>query len=268
MRKASLAIAAAIAFVLLVLTQDRLTSYAAAQNAPVRVLVSNGMKAVLEDLQPQVERTIGHPLAMTFESTAVLKRKMDAGEAFDVAVLTSEVTSDLIKEGKLMGATRADLARAGIGVGIRKGAPKPDIRTADAMKKTLLEAKSITYASEGASRPYIDKMIDRLGIAAELKPKIKLTNGSGPATESVAKGNSTLVLTLISEELPVPGLEVAGPVPAEFQSYINFSAAAGAKAGNPDAAKALIAFLKSPKAMPTYKTKGMEAISQTQAKGH
>src|SRR5438874_1679440 len=101
-------------------------------------------------------------------------------------------------------------------------------------------------------------MLERLGIASELKPKVTLADGSGPATESVAKGRTAIVLTLISEELPVPGLEVAGPLPPEFQNYIGFSAAAASKADNAEAAKALIAFIRSAKATPAYKTNGME----------
>src|SRR5579864_8052121 len=118
--------------------------FAAAQPTPVHVLVSNGVRAVVEDLQSQCEKAIGHPLAIEYSAAALLKQKVDAGQQFDVALLTTEVTDELIKEGKVSADSRVDLGRVGVGVGIRSGAPKPDIRTPDAMKLTLLHAKSIT----------------------------------------------------------------------------------------------------------------------------
>src|ERR1700680_5031166 len=172
---------------------------AAAQGSAVRVLVSNGMKAAMEELQPQCERAIGHPLALQFNSTASVKKKIEEGAAFDVTIITSEAIDDLIKQGKLTGGSRTPLARSELGIGIRAGAAKPDIHTPEALKRSLREAKSITYPQDGASRGYIEKMFERLGIAADVKPKIILAPGSGPATESVASGNAALVITLFSE---------------------------------------------------------------------
>src|SRR4051812_9967246 len=180
----------------------------AAQNAPVRLLVSNGMKAVVEQLQPACERAIGHPLIIEFGSTTGLKQKIDAGAAFDAVVVTSEGIAELTKQGKAMAGTNVELARAGIGFAVQAGGPKPDISTPDAMKRALREAKSITYAQDGASRPTVDAMFDRLGIAADLKPKIRMTTGSGPAMASVAAGQTAVVLTLISELMPVRGIDI------------------------------------------------------------
>ncbi len=230
----------------------------AAQTAPVRMLVSNGVKAVLEDLRPQCERAIGRPLAMEFGSTTGLKQKIDAGEAFDLTLLTTEAIDALMKENKLAAGSRVDLARCGVGLAVRAGAPKPDIHTPEAFKRTLLKAKSITYAGDGASRPFIDKMFHTLGIAADVKPGIVLTQGSGPAMESVAEGKAEIVLTLMSELLPVRGIEVVGPFPAEVQNYVNFSGGVSSKAENAGAAKAVLRFLAGPGAAPTYKAKGME----------
>lgn len=234
------------------------TREGAADGTAVRVLVSNGMKAALEELQPQCERAIGHPLELQFNSTASVKKKIEAGEAFDVAIITSEAIGDLIKQGKLAGGSRADLGRSELGIGIRAGAAKPDIRTPEALKRMLRDAQSITYPEDGASRAYIEKMFERMGIAADVKPRIILAQGSGPATESVAAGKAALVITLFSEIVPIHGVEILGPLPGEFHYDIRFGAAASATTKNAEAAKALITFLAGPKAAPTFKAKGLE----------
>jgi molybdate transport system substrate-binding protein len=235
--------------------------FAAAQSGAVRLMASNGMKAVIEELQPRCERSIGHPLAIQYGSTVGLRAKIDAGGPFDVAILTSDAIDNLVKENKASAATRADFARCGVGVAVRSGSPKPDISTPDAFKRTLRAAKSITWAGDGASRTYIDKMLERLGLTQEVKPKAVLTQGSGPAMASVAAGQVAVVMTLMSELLPVKGIDVVGPFPSELQNYVSFGAAAGAKTSQLDAAKALIAFLRSSEAAPVYKAKGMEIIS-------
>ncbi len=255
MRKRSLAgtIPAIIAATLLLFTQN-----VAAQNTAVRVLVSNGMKGAMEGLQPACERAIGHSLSLEFSSTAALKKRIEAGEGFDATIITDEAIDELIHQGKLAMASRADVARSELGIGIRMGSAKPDISTPEALKRTLLAAKSITYPRDGASRGYIEKMFERLGIAGEVKPKIILAPGSGPATESVAADKATLVITLFSEIVPVPGVEILGALPGEFRSDVRFSAAASVMAKDEKAAKALIAFLKGPKAAPILKNKGLE----------
>ena len=228
------------------------------QAPPVRVLVSNGMKAAMEELQPQCERAIGHLLALQFNSTLSVKKMIEAGQEFDVTLITTEAIDDLIKQGKLTAGSRAALARSELGIGIRAGAPKPDIHTIEALKRALRDAKSITYPQDGASRGYIDKMFERLGIAAEVKPKIILAKGSGPATESVAEGKAQFVITLFSEIVPIHGVEILGPLPGEYQSDLRFSAAASTSAKDAEAAKALIAFLAGPKVAPALKAKGLD----------
>jgi molybdate transport system substrate-binding protein len=234
------------------------TPNAAAQNTAVRVLVSNGVKAAMEQLQPQCERAIGHPLALQFHSTAAVKKQIEAGEGFDVTIITVEAIDDLTKEGRIAVGTRANLARSELGIGIRAGAVKPDIHTLEALKQTLRDAKSITYPEDGASRGYIENMFERMGIAAEIKPRIILARGSGPATESVAQGKAAMVITLFSEIVPIHGVEILGPLPGEFRYDIRFAAAASSTTKNADAAKALIAFLAGPKALPILKAKGLE----------
>jgi molybdate transport system substrate-binding protein len=218
------------------------------------------MKAVVEELQPRCERSIGHPLSIEYNSTAALMRKIDAGAPFDVAILTSEGIGQLVSQGRVAAATRADFARSGIGVAVRSGSAKPDIGTPAALKRALQSAASITYAQDGASRSYLDKMFERLGLVEETKSKIVLTQGSGPAMENVASGRAALVMTLMSELMPVHGIDIVGPLPADLQSYVGFGAGAGVKASQPEGAKALIAFLGSAEAGPVYKTKGMELV--------
>lgn len=231
---------------------------ASAQTNAVRVLVSNGMKGSMEALQPEAEKAIGRPLSVEFSSTAGLKKKIAAGEAFDATVITVEAIDEMIKQGKLTAAGRKDVGRSELGIGIRKGAPRPDIGTPAAFKKSLLAAKSITYPQDGASRGYLEKMFERMGIAAEVKPKIILAPGSGPAAESVATGKAAMVMTLFSEIVPNKGTEILGPLPGEYQSDIKFAAAVSAASKNADAARALIAFLTGPKAAPVLKAKGIE----------
>ncbi len=169
------------------------------QNNALRLLVSNGMKGTMEALQPQCEKAVGRSLAIQFGSTASLKKRIEMSEAFDVTIITTEAIGDLIKQGKLTGASRMDVGRSELGIGIRAGAGKPDIRTPEALKKTLQEAKSITYPQDGASRGSIEKMFERMGIAADVKPKIILAPGSTAATERVAAGKAAMVITLFSE---------------------------------------------------------------------
>jgi molybdate transport system substrate-binding protein len=238
------------------------THLVAAQNAaPVtalRLLVSNGMKGSMEELQPQLEKAVARPLAIEFGSTASLKKRIETGEAFDATIITTEAIDDLIKRGTLAGASRADVGRSELGIGIRAGAPKPDIRTTAALKKALQETQSITYPQDGASRGIIERMFERMGIAADVKPRIILAPGSGPATESVAAGRAAMVITLFSEIVPVHGVEVLGPLPGEYRSSIRFAAATSAASRSADAVHALIAFLTGPGAAPVLKAKGIE----------
>jgi molybdate transport system substrate-binding protein len=231
---------------------------AVAQNAPVHVLASNGIKAVMEELQPQAERVVGRPLTVEFDTSSSVKKRIESGEAFDMAILTSDVIEDLSKAGKIATGTRTELARCGIGIGVRSGAAKPDIHTSDALKKTLLATKSITYAQDGASRTYILQMLDKFGIADAMKAKTILEQGSVRSNARVADGSAEMVLTLVSEILPAKGVELVGPLPADVQHYVNFAAGIGAASKNADAGKVVAKFLSGPAIRPTLKAKGME----------
>jgi molybdate transport system substrate-binding protein len=232
----------------------------AAQAPAVRILASNGVQGALQEVTPQCERAVGHSLAVEFNTTAALKPRIEGGEAFDLTVLTSDAIDALSKEGKVVPGSRANIARVGIGVGVRKGAAKPEVSSPEALKKMLLNAKSITYAQAGASRPTIDKMLTELGIADALKAKTLLLPGAEETTQAVASGKAELLVTLISEIVSAKGMELAGPLPKEFQTYITFAVGVSPNANNPEAAKATAKFLAGSKVAAAYKAKGMEPV--------
>ena len=232
---------------------------AADRDAPLRAFVSNGVKTVIDDLKPQWEHAAGGPVSIESGTTAALQQKIESGEPFDVAVLTSDAISDLVKVGKVARASRVELARSGIGMGMRTGAAKPKIGTSDELKRTLHDAKSVSFAEQGASRVYLDKIFDRFGIAGEMKAKTVLTPSSVKSNELVRDGKAEYILTLVSEILPAaPGVELVGPLPAEVQSYISFAAGVSPAAAHPEAGKAMVQFLKSPTAAAVFKAKGLE----------
>ena len=169
------------------------------------------------------------------------------------------VSRDLTKSGKIAAGSAVDLARTGIGFGIRAGAPKPDVSTADAVKQTLLKAKSISIVKEGASRATIDKMFERLGITQAVAAKTALESGTEKSGESVAQGRSEIEIVPLSEVPLVAGVQILGPLPGDLQNYLHFQASVSASAKDPAAAKKAIQFLTSPAAAPTFKAKGMEA---------
>jgi molybdate transport system substrate-binding protein len=179
MQKYSMA-AIAMGFVLL------FSQRAAAQSSDVRVLASNGIKAVVEDLRPQYERSIGHAISIEYRPTAALKQEIEAGEPFDVVIVTVESVAQLSKEGKTVGGEGTLMSRAGVGIGIRKGAPRPDISTPEALKRALLGTKAIAYGPSGASFPYITKMLDTLGIADTMKAKTLFFDTSDGTNGAVA----------------------------------------------------------------------------------
>jgi molybdate transport system substrate-binding protein len=232
---------------------------APAQGAELVVFTSDGVKTSMEELVPQIERAIGRRLKMELHSSKALEEKILSGESFDAAILSSEIIDDLIQHGKIAAGTRADVARAGIGVGVRAGASKPDLSTPEALKRLLLGAKSISFNPIGASAPHIYEIFDRLGISESVKSKLILDAiVPGRPQMNVAEGKAELVVTLIPEIKNFKGVELAGPIPADLQSYVSFSAGVATNTPNADAAKALIKFITGPAAAPTLKAKGLE----------
>ena len=233
-------------------------SAAAVTAADIKVLASNGVRGALEELAPAFERATGNKLAMTFGLAAVLKRQIEAGEAFDLAILTSAGIEDLARQGKIDAASRTSIARSGVGIAVRSGAPKPDISTAEALKRALLSAKSITWAKEGASGIYFASVVEKLGIAEQLKPKLNLGASGAQVGEMIAKGEAEMGALLINEFLAVKGVDVVGPLPPELQSYTVFYSGVSAASKNAAATKALIQFLITPAAGAVFKSKGQE----------
>jgi molybdate transport system substrate-binding protein len=212
----------------------------------------------MKELLPQCERAIGYPIDIQFNRSAILRQKVETGEAFDIAIIQEAMIDDLIKEGNIARETRSDVGRTGIGIGVRKGAPKRDISTTAGLKQVLLNAKSITYAPDSVSRIYIDKIYERLGIVNEVRSKIIFQKEPGRPLASVAEGNSELVIILVSEILAFPGVDLLGPLPTELQNYIVYAAGVGTQSHNAAAAKAVIKFISGPAVAQTFKAKGFE----------
>ena len=229
-----------------------------AQGTELLVVVSDGMKPSVEELVPQIEHSIGRKMTAQYNSSKAIREKIQSGEPFDAAILTSDIIDDLIKQGKIAADTRADIARTGMGVGVRAGAPKPDVSTPEALKRALLSAKSISFNPSGASAPHIHEIFEHLGIAEHVKSKLMLDADPGRPQMNVADGKAELVITLIPEIKFFKGVELAGPVPADLQSYISFAGGVATNTHNADAAKALIKFITSPAAAPILKAKALE----------
>jgi molybdate transport system substrate-binding protein len=230
-----------------------------AQAAEVKILTAGAMKEVVLAVVPQFERETGHKAVVSNDTAGGLTKRILGGEAFDLAVITPAAIDDLIAKGKVTGA-RVAVARVGVGVVVKEGAPKPDIGTVDAFKRALLAAKSVAYidpASGGSSGIYIAGLLDKLGIAAEVKPKAKLKQG-GYVAELIANGEAEIGLHQISEIMPVKGVTLVGPLPAEIQNYTTYAAGVSAEAKEGDAARALIKLLAGPAADPVLKSRGME----------
>jgi molybdate transport system substrate-binding protein len=208
----------------------------------------------MEELGPQFEKATGHKLKAQYGSTGPLKAQIEKGQAFDVTILGVDAIGDLIKSGKLASDSRTDVARSGMGVGIRKGAPKPDLSTTEAFKQALLKAQTIAYSDGGLTGIYIKGLLERLGIANDVKSKIRFGRGG----EMVSEGKAEIGLTQVSEIISEPNAELAGPLPPEIQQYTVFPAAVGTAASQAEAGKALLKFLKSPEAAKVLKAKGLE----------
>jgi len=231
-----------------------------AAGAEIKVLTAGAFKQVLLALLPDFERASGHKVTVANDTVGALTKRIAGGEVFDLAVLTPKAVDDLAKEGKFVAGSRASLARVGVGVVVKDGTPKPDISSVAAFKQALLAAKSVAYidpAAGGSSGIYVAGLLDKLGIAGEVKPKAKLIPG-GAVAEHVAKGEAELGIHQISEILPVKGVTLVGPLPAEIQNYTVYAAGISAHAKESDAAKALLKTLTSPAAAEVLKSKGME----------
>jgi molybdate transport system substrate-binding protein len=223
----------------------------------IKVLSGNGARAAVSELGAQFEQATGHMVSIDFAVNPSVKRRIEAGEAFDVAVLNPPVLDDLIKKGKILGDTRAVLGRCGIGVAIRAGASKPDVSTVEGFKRTLLNAQSVAYPGEGMSGIYFANLVERLGIAAEMQAKMRPMPGEYNV-EVVAHGEVDMVVVVASRIFGVPGVERAGLIPEELQTWIGFTAGLGSAAKEPAAARSLIQFFTAPAAAAVLRSTGIE----------
>jgi molybdate transport system substrate-binding protein len=231
-----------------------------AASAEIKVLTAGAFKQVLLALLPAFEQQTGHKVSVDNDTVGALAKRIEGGETFDLAVLTPAAVDDLARKGKFVAGSRKNLARVGVGVVVKEGAPKPDIGSVDAFKKALLAAKSVAYidpAAGGSSGIYVAGLLDKLGIAAEVKPKAKLIPG-GAVAQHIANGEAELGIHQISEILPVKGATLVGPLPAEIQNYTVYAAGLGANAKESGAAKMLLDALSSPASAEVLKSKGME----------
>jgi molybdate transport system substrate-binding protein len=228
-----------------------------ARAAELKILSAAGVSPVVNELNAEFERSTKHKLSVQFMDAPVVKREIDGGKSFDVAISVPTVIDELITQGKLAAGSRADFVRAGMGVGVRSGIPKPDIGTEEAFKRTLLNVKSVSYAAEGASGTYFTTLLSRLGISEDMRPKLRPL--SPPANvQAVAKGDVDMVVGVASPIIAAPGVEFVGVLPPELQTYLRFAIAVGAATKEPDAAKALVQFFTSADAALVIRAKGME----------
>ncbi len=223
-------------------------SFAGAQN--LKIFTSNGVKSATEELYPA-------NVTAVYDTTVELKKKIEAGEPFDLALLTVDAIDTLIQEGKLASDSKREFARTGVGVGYRKGAKKPDVSTPEALKQTLLAAKSVTYNELGASRQAIEKMLKTLGIADQVKAKAIVETKSGQPQINVGKGKAELVLTLVPEIPPYENVLLAGAIPDTLQSYTTFAFGLPAGGNNAVPARRIIELFTSPAQADKIREKGL-----------
>ena len=223
----------------------------------LRVLSSLGIKTVVEELAPQFEKATKHRVTTVFDLAATLRTKIEGGEPFDVAILTPAMIDDLIAKARIVPASKSGVARAGLGLMIKAGAPKPDVTTVETFKRTLLEARSVTYASAGASGVAFVAIAKQLGIADAIKTRPAASGDEVNA--NLLSGTSDFAVLPLSEILPVKGAALGGMFPAAVQTYVVMAAGVSAKA-NGRAASDFVAFLMSPANNKVITAKGMERV--------
>jgi molybdate transport system substrate-binding protein len=228
--------------------------------AEVKVLTTGAFKQVVVALVPEFEKATGHKIVVDNGTVGQLIKRVDGGEAFDVLVLNPRGIENYIKTGKIVAGTGARVAKVGVGVMVKAGAPKPDVSSVEAFKQALLKAKTVGYidpASGGSSGIYVAGLLEKLGIAEQIKPKAKLKRG-GHVADLVVSGEAEIGIHQISEIVSEKGVTLVGPLPAEIQNYTTYVVGLSAAAKDAEAAKAFIKVLTGPSAPAVLKSKGME----------
>jgi len=234
----------------------------AAQATEVKVLSGGVMRQVMEDLGPKFEHATGHKLAIFFALAGAIVKRVQGGETADVVIIPQPGIDRLVKDGKAVAGNVTIVARSGIGVAVRKGAPKPDISSPEAFKRALLAAKSITYGTPGGSTSgaHVAKVFDRLGIANEMKLKTVFATSGGAPGVLVANGEAEIAVQLFTVLISVAGIDLVGPLPDDLQDTTVVSAAIMADARDAEASKALVNFLRTPEAATVMKANGLEPV--------
>ena len=223
----------------------------------IKVLSSIATREAYLELVPQFERASGHSVSTTWSGTTAIMQRMAAGERYDLVMISSSELEELTRQGKIVAGSRADLAKSGIGIAVRAGAPRPDVSSSAALKQALLAAKTVGYTS-GPSGVYMASLIERMGIAAEVKPKHRTVPSGGTVGTIVASGDAEIGFQQVSELVHIPGIDYIGPLPADVQCITVFSCGLQTGAPQPDAAKALVAFLTTPAAVAVMQKHGLE----------
>jgi molybdate transport system substrate-binding protein len=223
----------------------------------ITVLSTQATEQAYREMIPQFEKATGNTVKITYTGTLDAKKRIAAGEFFDLLIMASPEIESFLASGTLAPGSRVDLAKSGVGIGVKAGAPKPDISTIEAFKKTLLAAKSIGY-STGPSGVYVIGLFDKLGVADAVKPKLKQTPTGVFVGTLVASGETEIGIQQVSEMSHYPGVDYVGALPADIQKYTMFTSGLSANAKQPEAAKALVKFTTSPAAAEAYKKRGME----------
>ena len=228
--------------------------------AEVKVLTAGAFKRVVLALVPDFEKQTDNKVIVDNDTAGGLQKRIESGEAFDVAIITPAIVDALAASSKIVPNSRVNLATVSIGVVVKEGAAKPDIGTVEAFKNALLAAKSVAYidpASGGSSGIYVDKLLERLGVADQVRPKAKLKEG-GYVADLIVSGEAELGVHQISEIVPVKGAVLVGPLPKEIQNTTTYAAGLSAAARNKKAAQALIEMFSGPAAVSVFKAKGMD----------
>jgi molybdate transport system substrate-binding protein len=234
-----------------------LISVGAASAAEIKVLSTQATEQSYRELVPQFEKATGHKVTTLFVGTLDADKRLAAGEQYDLLIMAQASIDQHVKAGKVLANSRVDLARSGVAVGVKAGAPKPDISSVDALKRTILNAKSIGY-STGPSGNYVLSLFERLGVAEQVKPKLKQTATGVFVGSIIASGEVEIGFQQVSELSQFEGVDYVGPLPAEVQNYTTFSSGILAGAKEPDAARALVRFITSPAAGAVFRRRGME----------
>ena len=228
-----------------------------ASAAEIKVLSTQATEEAYRELVPQFEKTTSHKVTTVFTGTLDANKRLAAGESYDLLVMAGPSIDEHIKSGKVTPGSRVDLAKSGVGAGVKAGAPKPDISSTEVLKKTLLAARSVGY-STGPSGNYVIGLFQRLGIADEIKGKLKQTPTGVFVGSIIANGEAEIGFQQVSELSHFAGVDFVGPLPADIQQMTVFSSGILVGAKEADAAKALVTFVTAPAAAAAFKKRGME----------